>query len=276
MEEAGAHIASLLIRIMVMYYPQLIAAGMVYKAIPPLYSIPKGKKKMYFAENIDMIHYVQKAFQSQYTVEYMNGNKVSPKDLTVFFLKNADYLYHLENVASTYAIPLDLLEMVLYHYIENKNKFNFKNLDKDIRKKYRFMTENQKIGDTIKIQGSIAEKHIFFINDKFINECRFILHLIRENETINYKLNGLKCTIGDIMSAYATVEPKGVQRYKGLGEMDADELAESTLYPGSDRTLIRYTLEDASNEIETIRRYESNPKLILNHVGNVTRDDLLD
>jgi hypothetical protein len=58
--------------------------------------------------------------------------------------------------------------------------------------------------------------------------------------------------------------------------MDSDELAESTLYPGSDRTLVRYNLEDIKEEIEAVREYESNPKKILGLVGNVTRDDLID
>jgi DNA gyrase subunit B len=44
----GAHIAALLLRMFVMYYPFLIEAGMVYKAVPPLYSIKDGKKTKYF------------------------------------------------------------------------------------------------------------------------------------------------------------------------------------------------------------------------------------
>ena len=77
------------------------------------------------------------------------------------------------------------------------------------------------------------------------------------------------------MKVYNSIIGK-VQRYKGLGEMPADDLAESTLYPGSDRTLIRYTMDDAKETINLIREYESNTKKILGEVGVVTREDLLD
>ena len=81
-------------------------------------------------------------------------------------------------------------------------------------------------------------------------------------------------TIYQIMKLYESLSPSNLQRYKGLGEMDPVELGESTML--GDRTLIRYTLEDAKEELEAIREYESNPKKILSLVGNVTRDDLID
>ena len=58
--------------------------------------------------------------------------------------------------------------------------------------------------------------------------------------------------------------------------MDKEELAESALHPAMDRTLIRYTMDDAKEAINIIREYESNTKKILELVGVVTRDDLLD
>ena len=63
--------------------------------------------------------------------------------------------------------------------------------------------------------------------------------------------------------------------FKGLGEMSYQKLAESTLHPDGNRTLIRYTLEDAKEELEAIREYESDMKKILSHIGKVSRTELM-
>lgn len=281
----GSHISALLLRMFVMYFPQMIEAGMVYKAIAPLYSIKTGttydvdprtgkKKKRdqrtYFTEQIDIVKYNQKEFLKLYNVENMDG-----RAMTKFFIKNVDYVYYMDNLANTYSVNPYLLELVLYHYISNNNKIIFKKLQKEVKSAYRFMDVDS-VNDIIVVKGTIEKSNVIVLNDKFFNDCKIILDNIRLNEELYYKVNGKICSIYTIMSMYKSISPANVQRYKGLGEMPPGELSESTLYPGSDRTLVRYTMEDAKDTIETIREYESDMKKILGLVGTVTREDLLD
>ena len=65
-----------------------------------------------------------------------------------------------------------------------------------------------------------------------------------------------------------------VSRFKGLGEMNADQLAESTMSPNT-RTLIQYTVDDINETTKIIRQYDSNKKLILQETGVVDRSALI-
>lgn len=253
----------------------MIQAGMIYKAIPPLYSIKEGKNNRYFTEQVDIVRFIQRKFLEKYSITD-GKNNLSSKDVTVFLMKNNDYIYQLERMANTYAIDPYLLEMVLNNYISNKDKINYEKLSKDIKSKYRFMNVEKSKKGIVLVKGTIEEVNSLIISDKFINDCKFILDIIRDNIKLSYDINGEKKTIYEIMKLYESVTPSNISRYKGLGEMNKNELAESTLYPGSDRTLVRYTLDDIKEEIEAVREYESNPKKILELVGNVSRDDLLD
>ena len=63
-----------------MYFPQMIEAGMVYKAIPPLYSIKQGNKNRYFTEQIDIVRYIQKLFLQKYEMNTVKKQPLQNKD----------------------------------------------------------------------------------------------------------------------------------------------------------------------------------------------------
>ena len=112
------------------------------------------------------------------------------------------------------------------------------------------------------------------MNDKLIAECKNIIDIIKDNDQVYYTLNGEEASLYRIMTEYEKSSPKNIQRFKGLGEMSYQKLAESTIHPDGNRTLIRYTLEDAKEELEAIREYESDMKKILSHIGSVSRSEL--
>jgi DNA gyrase/topoisomerase IV subunit B len=149
-----------------------------------------------------------------------------------------------------------------------------KKLEKEVNSKYRFMHVYNDNG-TIVVKGTIVKSNLIIVSDKFLNDCKDILDIMRINTDLYMNLNGSKASIYKVMRAYESNVPSNRQRYKGLGEMDAKDLAESTLSI-NDRTLIRYTMDSAKEAINFIREYESDNKKILQHVGLVTRDDLLD
>lgn len=256
-----------------MYYPFIIAAGKLYKAIPPLYSTPDGKnKRKYFIDQMDIIKYNQKIFLQKHSLEFSKNKPLSSKEVSMLLMKNTDYIHFLEDSAATYSVDPYLLQLVLFHYVSNKNSIKFDKLKKEVTSTYRFM-DVKKENSTIVVKGTIEKYNGIILNDKFINDCHYILDIMYSNDNLIYLLDKKKATIYDIMKTYNSSIPSSVQRYKGLGEMPREELAESTVLP-TYRTLIQYTLDDAKQLLHDIREYESDKTKILKTITKIDRSDL--
>lgn len=266
----GAHICALLLRFFILYMPQLIAEGRVYKAVPPLYGLETKKDTIYFTERVDYIRYVQKLFAKNNDVCYANGKTITSAELTKILYINADYTYELLRIANRYAIDPELLETLLLLHL---SKADYKKLKSAIEKKYRFIKVT-KINGVTNIQGSLNGKiQTIFYNDKVIKDCSKIISILSSNKYLSFVINGKPSNLFELMSKFDESSPKNIRRFKGLGEMDGEALEESTL-DRNKRTLIQYTLEDIKYVTEEIRYYEDNKEKLLEGI-EVTRFDVI-
>ena len=125
------------------------------------------------------------------------------------------------------------------------------------------------------IEGVVNGKYqTVFMNDKLMNDCREIISILDKNVVYAYKVNNITQSIYELMTTFESNSPKGIERYKGLGEMDGPKLYQSTL-DFDNRTLIRFTLEDTKKELEEIRYYENNINELISTV-KVSRFDVMD
>ena len=281
--------------------PQVIEAGRVYAAVPPLYSIPDGRKgRRYFTDKTDFAKYIQQQFIKLHEVVHIKGKKkFTNSEYLKFFYLNIDYAYTMNILKDIFAVDPRLLELVLYLVSDAidfrtesgiavasfakatvaQTKEEVKNLVEDsivqsvqysltglnytkfkstIEKAYPFIKVQKKNG-TIVITGEVDYKtQYIFLNDYFIRNAIDMINLIRMNAERYFLMDGKKVGI--------------YERYKGLGEMKVSELAESTLVP-ENRTLIRYTMESAKEEINNLRSMDSNFANLLNSV-RVSRQDV--
>lgn len=330
-----------------MYLPELITAGKVYRAVPPLFGIKSGSGTKYFTTKLDFTKYVQNLFAKTHVLADTNGRKLTSNETTSLFFKNIDYKDQMEFIANTFAIDPDLLETVLYHmarFIEIGNPeavanmaakvkavegakkkaaaakkkvtpkaapkksekieevaeddeidiedipitegsvsatkayyikptFNAKALRSELKKLYRFVDIVESNG-VIRIEGLVNSKYQYvFINDKFLSACIPLIEVIKNNTNLFYKVDGEDVSIYTLMCKFDDMIPSGLTRYKGLGEQNPAQLGVSALRPDGDRTLIRYTMESAKEEIETLRRIDSTMASLLRDV-KITKADI--
>ena len=282
----GAHIANLFLMFCLVYMRPLVEDGRVYRATPPLFGMKVGNAKRstkpgqydpnaqsesnsakykYFGTKLDYVKYCQQLFSKNHIIETTKGKRLSPLEIVELIFRNEDYVEYIDNIASTFAIDKLLLELILIN-LGNKN---FK---KVIESKYRFL-KVEKINGVITINGTIDKSQTVILNDRMMNICAGFEELKNANMDMYYKVDGNVMSIYQIMSLINSSAPKDITRYKGLGEMNPLQLCDSTLNPET-RTLIRYTVKDIEDEINTIRYLESNKAELLKNVGNLKRRDL--
>ena len=150
-------------------------------------------------------------------------------------------------------------------------------ITKEIKKDYQYVSGSTILG-TPTIEGLIGTKYnTIFLNDKFLKESAEILKYMDKNVPMIYIANGKPITMYGMMSEFdKLMNGTGLSRFKGLGELEAFQFKEAVIDPSADRTFIQYTVDSAMEEIEAIRAYESNKAKILDHVGNVSRLDLME
>jgi DNA gyrase/topoisomerase IV subunit B len=259
-------------------FPGLVESGKVFKAVPPLYGIPMGKNRtQYFAERVDFIRYMQKEYFKKNNVTYMNGKPVNSTTFSNILLNYSDYQYDFFIISERYKLNPVLLEIAMSSYVK---KEKFETLRKRITSEFRFM-ENSNIvkvpGGTIRIKGLINGRvETLFYNDRFIKDCEPIIEPIKRavaNNQLEFLVNGQKTGLYDLVTS-AMESIGSISRFKGLGEMNANQLAESTMSPDT-RTLIQYSVNDINESIKIIRQYDSNKKMILQKIGDIDRSELI-
>nr|DAT97559.1 MAG TPA: DNA TOPOISOMERASE IV, B SUBUNIT [Caudoviricetes sp.] len=272
----GSHINSLLLLMALVLFPGMVEAGMVYKAVPPLYGVNKGKGNYrYFTDRLDYAKYMQKQFSSNHQILDGLGKQITPEVFTSILMKYEDYVYEMDEIINGFKIDPTLLEILLSNYIL-ESKFSV--IQQSLIDKYRFINKENIVMDngTIKIKGLINDQvQTVFFNDRFISRCSRILPYIdmalKENCT-KFILDGQPTGLYNLVLASSS--GGNVHRYKGLGEMASSQLAESTMLPDN-RTLVQYTSEDIISDMKIIREYNSNKKLILDKIESISRSDLI-
>jgi len=237
----GSHIQTLLLTFFFRYLPDIVKNGYLYLAQPPLYRYKKGKKEIYFKDDR-----VMNDFLIEQGVEVLGLENIGHNDLVNYFKMVDHYVTSLNALERRYAL-VDLIR----HFIENPDVIA-KNQDDLLTEVERFLAV---AGNNILSKTMTADTiHLFVQTDNGLEELKIddSLFATPHFEEASYVYNKLKewdlDIEGDMLENLAAVTDyakKGsyIQRYKGLGEMNPEQLWETTMTP-ENRVLLRVTVED--------------------------------
>jgi DNA gyrase subunit B len=264
-DQDGKHIRCLILRFLLLYCLPLVMHGRVYAAVPPLYSIVEKGKHIYFTDDLDFVKYIQTYFSKSNKICDINGRPLSEDDCTRILYNNLKYTDIMDSVSKTFAINPYLLEFVLQ--IRNLDFNTFKN---KVESEYKFLEVFKQNGITmIKGLGEDWKTQRIPLSSRLLDGCTELINLI-DNNMSSFTINGEKAGLLSLMTKFNNTMPSNLSRYKGIGEMDADQLAESALHPDMNRTLIQYTVKDIEKEINEIRAIESNKDVLLKEIRGTT------
>lgn len=267
----GYHINCLLLLFFIVYYPDLIKAGRVFRCVPPLYGakLSNGQFK-YFPDEISYVEYTQSLFAKQYKIGMPNKVSLTNKDITGLLFRCRNFADTLESAAKNVGLDAPLLEVILQNRMKKTAEI------KKAMKAYcgKFI-EVDTINGFTHIYGITGYRKIDVLVDQgFCNLTSAAIPII-DNEPHYVTINGETRSLYELCAAFRNFRPD-VQRYKGLGENDPTDLAKTAVRPNSDRVLIQYTFADgdgAIKQIAKIREIDSNKLKFLNNLPEECKAD---
>ena len=239
----------------------LIDAGMVGRILPPAYSIPVGKgKKIYVRSQREFFDKIVSEFIRKETVAH-KGKTMSKKELRQFIQKNFEYDIRLDRLANRQCCDPLLMEYIAWCYHGHA---------KDQKKSYWMQKMKKYPGLNILIEDGIIvidgdTPGMDYVNmgfddylDKHIH--RFKAYQAVNDDIYNFSLNGEDGkTMYEIMHAVRSYIPDGVERFKGLGELDPDEMRNLCM-DVDNRTVVIFKFKDFEKDMDKINVIMSTKK----------------
>ncbi len=261
----GSHIRTLLLTFFYRQTPELIERGHVYIGQPPLYKVKKGKQEHYMKDDEEMNEYLLNRSLDNIQLyhhrdqppitddvlyrlvkEQTEVRLITEKLSLVYDEKVINTLMQLPRLENSQQAPdqhwLDQATQYLNRDnrigIEWKLAHNAEDNTLVFAKNSNGLVEQTVLTDLFfkskdyKKMMSVAEKNSDLISQE--------AYLMKDENEIPVK------SLNDVLSYLLTTAKKGltISRFKGLGEMNPDQLWETTMDPET-RRLLQVTIEDA-------------------------------
>ncbi len=264
----GQHIQTLLMTFFYRHMPQAIERGYIYVAKPPLYGVTRGKQQIYLQNEREMDDYLMEQLAADGVIETASGSQISGADLKRLLSLILNMRNALQGVH--HIIPLRFVEALALNRVFDTETpdalaATAKMLDAqelEFERGWKVTADPAGIVITRTLR-SVTESHMLSRDKINGPEIRAWLRMDGRDElidtfatpvTLRVKSKSQKIwgalNLLNTAFEYAKTGLK-IQRYKGLGEMNAEQLWETTMDPNN-RSLFQVKINDASQADEVV------------------------
>ncbi len=266
----GSHIRTLLLTFFYRQMPELIENGYIYIAQPPLYKVKKGKQERYVKDDSELNEYLlQIALDNTELFVSASAPAMSALALEELAKQHVMVMQSINRLARRYSA--DVLKTILTLPVVNQD--DLKN-NSHMQNWFEQLNEKIKLDDSLQIniefeaqteagdwRASIIQTRHGINYEKVMKPEFFESGEYAAMKTLTEQLDGLLGedayvkrgdkqeafdNFADVMRWLMEESKRGlnIQRYKGLGEMNPDQLWETTL-DANNRRLLQVQIEDA-------------------------------
>jgi DNA gyrase subunit B len=311
----GSHIRTLLLTFFYRQMKEIIEQGYLYIAQPPLFKVGKGKKSVYLKDESEFDDYVVRRLCEIITVQYgPDKNNIEGHDLYLMIGNLAEY-YSVLGRMEKKMISAELVEALLKFGVSDKTVLQDEDQTRELQQylkdkgfeledavwddekgMFEFTVTARKIDAASQEAGfdiigqSFAPVRIGrgLIHSKDYQQCLVLAGNFKSYDQppfdiIDKEGKSVSSQVRDRQKLLDFLLEEGkkglsIQRYKGLGEMNPDQLWDTTMDPAN-RHLLQVTIEDVldTDEIFTIlmgEEVEPRREFIQNNALEVTMLDI--
>ncbi len=265
----GAHIRTLLLTFFYRQYPELIDKGHLYIAQPPLFRVYNSRFERFIKDEAELNTYLLERIAKDITIETRNGTEFRETQI-LDLLKSIRFIFskiaEVENVGINRALFLAFLDYESKLSPEIFESPNFNELSLFLKERgysVSITVDESSLERRVYLEFEDTNGHKTRVGNEFFNskmykqpydaisEMRricgglsFVVHRKDEQSEVEDIFLLLEHVLQEARKGI------NIQRYKGLGEMDAEQLWVTTMNPDN-RIMLQVKVDDAeeANEI---------------------------
>ena len=270
----GAHIRTLLLTFFYRQMYHLIEGGHLYIAQPPLFKVSRGKSEVYLKDQSQLEDYLIEMGVEGAELRLPSGEKIVDQDL-LRVVREARVVDKILNVLPT-NYPKHIIEQAMLSgaFLDKKTEMDLQSVADNISKRLDLIALEYEKGWTglAEDNGSIKLYRVL----RGVEELRVLDKVLLKSTELE-KLGSITKSLQEVYSSPARLVRKdksqiiygpvdllkyilevgergsSLQRYKGLGEMNPDQLWETTLDPEA-RTLLQVQVKDVIEADDTFTK----------------------